>query len=64
MVLLSKTIGYIKDDIAGLFFITTYFQYNGDIYQQKDGVATDSFSSIVANYNMEKFEQKAPHIWH
>ena len=50
---------------------STYFQYNGSIYEQKDGAAMGSpVSAVIAYYNMEEFEERAiatvtykPKIW-
>nr|XP_058973207.1 uncharacterized protein LOC131799517 [Pocillopora verrucosa] len=49
----------------------TYFQYNGSIYEQKDGAAMGSpVSAVIANLYMENFEEQAittssyePRIW-
>ncbi|KAG8192007.1 hypothetical protein JTE90_001741 [Oedothorax gibbosus] len=50
-------------DIAGLFqhvLTTTYFQWNGSIYEQRDGVAMGSpLSPVIANFYMEHFEKLA-----
>ena len=49
--------------IASLFRLvltTTYFQWNGGYYEQTDGVAKGSpLSPVVANFNLEKFEELA-----
>ena len=38
----------------------TYFQYNGSIYEQKDGAAVGSpFSAVIANLYTENFEEQA-----
>ena len=50
---------------------STYFQYNGSIYEQKDGAAMGSpVSAVIANLYMEEFEERAiatatykPKIW-
>ena len=50
---------------------STYFQYNGSIYEQKDGAAMGSpVSAVIANLYMEEFEEQAiatatykPKIW-
>ncbi|KAJ4425918.1 hypothetical protein ANN_27544 [Periplaneta americana] len=48
------------EDIVALFQLvltTTYFQWNGDFYEQTDGVAMGSpLSPMVANFYMESFE--------
>ena len=49
----------------------TYFQYNGSIYEQKEGAAMGSpVSAVIANLYMENFEEQAittssyePRIW-
>jgi hypothetical protein len=39
---------------------TTYFLYNGEFYEQTDGVAMGSpLSPVIANFYMEYFEQRA-----
>ena len=39
---------------------STYFQYNGSIYEQKDGAAMESpVSAVIANLHMESFEEQA-----
>ena len=61
-------------DIVDLFrecLTTTYFLWNGEYYQQRDGVAMGSpLSPVIANFYMEKFEDcvlatapKKPSIW-
>ena len=36
-----------------------YFQYNGSIYEQKDGAAMGSpVSTVIANLYMEEFEER------
>ena len=51
------------EDITALFHHTltsTYFQWNQNFYEQKEGVAMGSpLSPAIANYYMEKFEDKA-----
>ena len=50
---------------------STYFQYNGSIYEQLEGAAMESpVSAVIANLHMESFEQQAittsahkPRIW-
>ena len=50
---------------------STYFQYNGSIYEQKDGTAMGSpVSAVIANLFMESFEEQVittssyePAIW-
>ena len=50
---------------------STYFQYNGSIYEQKDGAAMGTpVSAVIANLYMEEFEERAistatykPKIW-
>ena len=50
---------------------STYFQYNGSIYEQKDGATMGSpVSSVIANLYRESFEEQAmitssdrPRIW-
>ena len=50
---------------------SSYFQYNGSIYEQKDGAAMGSpVSAVIANLYMESFEEQAittssyePRIW-
>ena len=39
---------------------TTYFEFDGDIYEQKDGAAMGSpLSPVLANIYMEMFEEEA-----
>ena len=39
---------------------STYFQYNGSIYKQKDRAAMGSpVSAVIANLCMEEFEERA-----
>jgi len=50
---------------------STYFQYNGSIYEQQDGAAMGNpHSMVIANLYMEEFEEQAiitasckPKIW-
>ena len=49
---------------------STYFQYNGSIYEQKDGDAMSPVSAVIASLFMESFEEQAittssyePRIW-
>jgi retron-type reverse transcriptase len=52
-----------KKDILDLFrhvLTSTYFCYNGQYYEQTDGVTMGSpFSPVIANFYMEKFEKRA-----
>ena len=58
-------------DLLNFVLRSTYFQYNGSVYEQKDGAATGSpVSAVIANLNMEEFEERAkatatykPKIW-
>ena len=58
-------------DLLNFVLRTTYFQYNGLIYEQKDGAAMGSpVSAVTANLYMEEFEEGAiatatykPKIW-
>ena len=39
---------------------STYFQYNGSIYEQKDGAGMGSpVSAVIANLYAENFEEQA-----
>ena len=58
-------------DLLNFILRSTYFQYNGSIYEQKDGAAMGSpVSAVIANIFMEDFEERAiasaihkPKIW-
>ena len=58
-------------DLLTFVLRSTYFQYNGLIYEQKDGAAMGSpVSAVIANLYMESFEEQAittssykPTIW-
>ena len=58
-------------DLLTFVLRSTYFQYNGSIYKQKDGAAMGSpVSAVIANLYMESFEEQAittssykPTIW-
>ena len=58
-------------DLLTFVLRSTYFQYNGSIYEQREGVAMWSpVSAVVANLYMESFEEQAittscykPRIW-
>ncbi|KAL9952669.1 hypothetical protein ACROYT_G039957 [Oculina patagonica] len=58
-------------DLLNFVLRSTYFQYNGSIYEQQEGAATGSpVSAVVANLYMESFEEQAitsssykPKIW-
>ena len=58
-------------DLLTFVMRSTYFQYNGSIYEQKDGAAMGSpVSAVIANLYMESFEEQAittssykPTIW-
>ena len=58
-------------DLLTFVLRSTYFQYNGSIYEQKDGAAMGSpVSAVIANLYMESFEEQAittssykPTIW-
>ena len=58
-------------DLLNFVLRSTYFQYNGSIYEQKDGAAMGSpVSAVIANIFMEDFEEHAiasaiykPKIW-
>ena len=47
-------------DLLNFVFRSTYFQYNGSIYEQLEGRAMGSpVSVVIANLYMESFEQQA-----
>ncbi|KAL9967792.1 hypothetical protein ACROYT_G026086 [Oculina patagonica] len=47
-------------DLLNFVLRSTYFQYNGSIYEQKDGAAMGSpVSAVIANIFMEDFEERA-----
>ena len=58
-------------DLLNFVLRSTYFQYNGSIYEQKDGAAMGSpVSAVIANIFLEDFEEHAiasaiykPKIW-
>jgi len=58
-------------DLLNFVLRSTYFQYNGSIYKQKDGAAMGSpVSAVIANLYMEESEERAiatatykPKIW-
>ena len=58
-------------DLLNFVLGSTYFQYNGSIYEQKDGAAVGSpVSAVIASIFMEEFEEQAirnatckPKIW-
>ena len=58
-------------DLSNFVLRSTYFQYNGSIYEQKDGAAMGSpVSAVIAYLYMEEFEERAiatatykPKIW-
>ncbi|KAL9965123.1 hypothetical protein ACROYT_G028877 [Oculina patagonica] len=58
-------------DLLNFVLRSTYFQYNGSIYEQREGAAMGSpVSAVVANLYMESFEEQAitsssykPKIW-
>ena len=58
-------------DLLNFVLRSTYFQYNGSIYEQRDGAAMGSpVSAVIANLYMEIFEEQAiesapckPKIW-
>ena len=46
-------------DFLNFVLRSTYFQYNGSIYEQKDGAAMGSpVSAVIANLYMEEFEER------
>ena len=58
-------------DLLDFVLRSTYFQYNGSIYEQRDGAAMGNpVSAVIANLYMEIFEEQAiesapckPKIW-
>ena len=58
-------------DLLNFVLRSSYFQYNGSIYEQKDGAAMGSpVSAVIANLYMEEFEERViatatykPKIW-
>jgi len=54
---------HFEDDVMALFkhiLTSTYFRFDGQFYEQTDGVAMGStLSSVIANFFMENFEKKA-----
>ena len=58
-------------DLLDFVLRSTYFQYNGSIYEQREGAAMGSpVSAVIANLYMETFEERAiestpskPKIW-
>ena len=47
-------------DLLNFVLRSTYFQYNGSIYERKDGAAMGSpVSAVIANLYMEEFEEWA-----
>ena len=47
-------------DLLNFVLRSTFFQYNGSIYEQKDGAAMGSHvSAVIANIFMEDFEERA-----
>ena len=55
-------------DLLDFVLRSTYFQYNGSIYEQQEGAAMES--AVIANLYMEAFEEQAiesapykPNIW-
>ena len=58
-------------DLLNFVLRSTYFQYSGSSYEQKDGAAMGSpVSAVIANLYMEEFEERAiatatykPKIW-
>ena len=71
---LSKRTKLDADNVASLLSLclkSTYFRYNGNYYEQREGAAMGSpVSAVVANLYMEHFEQIAlgtaknrPRIW-
>ena len=60
---LSLLSQHFEDSILALFrhvLTSTYFCYDGQVYEQTDGIAMDSpLSPVIANFFMEDFEKKA-----
>jgi hypothetical protein len=60
---LSLLSQHFEDDILALFkhvLTSTYFCYDGQFYEQTDGVAMGSpLSPVIANFFMEDFERRA-----
>ena len=60
---LSLLSQHFEDGILTLFrhvLTSTYFCYDGQFYEQTDGVAMGSpLSPVIANFFMEDFEKKA-----
>ena len=58
-------------DLLNFVLRSTYFQYNGSLYEQLEGAAMGSpISGVIANLYMDSFEQQAtttsaykPRIW-
>jgi len=54
---------HVNNDILDLFqhaLTSTYFCFDGQYYEQTDGVAMGSpLSPVIANFDMEKFENEA-----
>ena len=54
---------HFEDDVLALFkhaLTSTYFCFDGQFYEQMDGVAMGSpHSPVIANFFMEDFEKKA-----
>ena len=57
-------------DLLTFVLRSTYFQYNGSIYEQKDCAAMSPVSAVIASLFMESFEEQAittssyePRIW-
>jgi hypothetical protein len=54
---------HFEEDILGLFchvLTTSYFTFNGQYYEQTDGVAKGSpLSPVIANFYMEEYEKVA-----
>ena len=54
---------HFEDDVLALFkhvLTSTYFCFNGQFYEQTDGVAMGSpLSPVIANFFMEDFEKRA-----